>query len=209
MVRNILFVIGVGLLCATSAFAQGKGVDQQNKQIRDNSNQRAPGLGNGSNQSNGTGRGIDFGRGKTEDIVLPNPFRFTARRDALRQSVEELMLERNIVVDTAASKADAGLVISQPYTFTKGAVVSQSELNRYANLPPSNSRGWTRGRMTYIVEVQPIDAVTQDVSVNIKLEGRTDGVTGGEWSTLVSNGFAEQEFMGALVEKINGSMPKK
>jgi hypothetical protein len=40
------------------------------------------------------------------------------------------------------------------FTFIKGAVVSQAELSRYADVPVSASRGWTRGRYTLTVEVQ-------------------------------------------------------
>jgi hypothetical protein len=205
--QKIFLLLTVCLLTTLSVTAQEKGVDQQNNRIRDVGNERTT---NGTNQTVGSGRGIDFGRGRTVDrIILPNPFRFTSRRDALLASIEELMRERKLILDTDASKSNTGLLVSQPYTFTKGAIVSQSELGRYAELPPANSRGWTRGRYTYLVEVQPIDAVTANVSVNVKIEGRTDGVTGAEWVTLVSNGTAEQEFLAALVEKINGSLPSK
>ena len=52
-----------------------------------------------------------------------------------------------------------GIIVSQPFTFIKGAVVSQAELSRYADVPVSASRGWTRGRYTLTVEVQPIDGI--------------------------------------------------
>jgi hypothetical protein len=44
-----------------------------------------------------------------------------------------------------------------------------------------------------------------NVSVNVKLEGRTDGVSGAEWVTLRSNGTAEQEFLNALIESVTGA----
>ena len=95
-------------------------------------------------------------------------------------------------------------MVSQPFTFIKGAVVSQSELYRYASIQNSQSRGWTRGRYTITVEVQPIDGTSANVSVNAKIEGRTDGATGAEWITLQSTGYAEQDFLNALLEAIGG-----
>ncbi len=195
------------LLMAASVCAQGKGVDRQNERIRDAGTDRGT-ANNGTKQDNGAGRGFDFGAGRTPEAPpLPNPYRFTARRDAVINAVQELMRERKLIFDTAASKPSEGLLISQPYTFIKGAVVSQSELNRYAILPDAISRGWTRGRYTVIVEVQPVDATTTNVSVNTKIEGRTDGATGAEWVTLRSTGTAEQEFLSALVESITGGLP--
>ncbi|HEX8473674.1 MAG TPA: hypothetical protein VF666_06545 [Pyrinomonadaceae bacterium] len=197
------------LICTANvaAHAQGKGVDQQNDRIRDNGNNRAPAT-NGGNVSTGTGRGIDFGGGRT--VVpppVPNPYRLSARRDALLEAIQELMRERKMILDEAVSKPDEGVLISQPYTFIKGAVVAQPEINRYAEAPDTPGRGWTRGRYTLIIEVQPIDGVSTNVSVNARVEGRTDGAAGAEWVTLQSTGMAEQEFIIALVEKITGGPP--
>ena len=208
MYRFAALIVAV-LLTSVCAYAQGKGIDKQNERIREVSTDRAPAT-NGVNQSVGTGRGIDFGRGRTEEKPpLPNPYRFTARRDALLKAVEEVLSERKIVLDASASKADQGLVVSQPLTFTKGAVVSESELASYADVPSAGSGGWTRGRYTYIIELQPIDGVTTNVIVNAKIEGRTDSVTGAEWVTLQSTGRAEQDFLAALVERVTGSLPEK
>lgn len=195
------------IVAAVNAAAQEKGVDTQNGNIRDAGNSRAP-ANNGAKQDVGAGRGIDFGKGRTPTPPpIPNPYRLTARRDAVVKAIEDLMRDRKLVLDTAASKPDNGILISQPFIFSKGAVVTEAELNRYAELPNASSRGWTRGRYTYIVEVQPIDGVNTNVSVNVKLEGRTDGATGPEWVTLRSNGTAEQEFLSALIENVTGAPP--
>src|SRR5216684_6859334 len=180
---------------APSAFGQGKGIDTQSKRISDGSSNKAP-ANNGAKQDTGTtGSGINFGGGKTPaKPVIPNPYRLTARRDAIIRAVSEVMRDRKLILDDATSKPSEGIIVSQPYTFIKGAVVTQSELNRYANLVSSDSRGWTRGRYTITVEVQPIDGASANVSVNAKIEGRTDGPTGAEWITLPSTGIAEQEF---------------
>lgn len=196
------------VLLAAGVQAQEKGVDTQSKTVRDNGNSRTPGV-NGSNQGVGTnGSGINFGKDKTKTVpLIPNPYRLTARRDVILGAVANVMRDRKLIVDDAASKPADGLIVSQPYTFIKGAVVTQSELNQYARVENANGRGWTRARYTIIVEVQPIDGINSNVSVNAKIEGRTDGLTGAEWMTLESSGLAEQEFLSALIESITGAAP--
>jgi hypothetical protein len=187
--------------------AQEKGVDTQNQTIRDTSTNRQPGK-NGTNQSGGRESGMDFGKGKTPPIiVLPNPYRLTGRKDGIVKSVEELMKVRKLIPDTSASKPLEGIIVSQPYTFIRGNVVAQSEISRYADVPTTQSRGWSRGRYVLIVEVQPIDGVSCNVSVNSKIEARSDGASGAEWTSLVSNGTLEQEFLSVLIENITGNSP--
>jgi hypothetical protein len=204
---RLLGALIISLLCFGAVFAQGKGVDKNNERVRDTGGSRTAGS-NGTKTDTGTGRGFDWGRDKSPETPrLDNPYRFTARRDAILTAVQELMRDRRLVVDDAASKLADGIIVSQPFTFIKGAVVSQGELSRYADLPTSNARGWTRGRYTLTVEVQPIDGTSSNVSVNAKVEGRTDGATGAEWLTLRSSGLAEDEFMSCLISQITGSVP--
>lgn len=206
-VKKFIAVIFLLALVSAGALAQEKGVDTQNQRIRDAGNSRTPGT-NGTNQGVGTGRGMDFGKGRTPTPPpIPNPYRFAYRRDAILKAVEELMLDRKLILDTAASKPDEGILISQPYTFTKGAVVAGSELGHYAEVSETTSRGWTRGRYTMTVEIQPIDGNNTNVSVNVKIEGRSDGASGPEWVTLRSNGFAEEDFLATLVENVTGAPP--
>lgn len=193
-------------LSVSAALAQGKGVDKSSERVRD-SGSKAP-ANNGSKTDTGAGRGMDFGKGRTPEApALPNPYRITARRDMILKAIEDVMRNEKLIVDEATSKPAEGIIVSQPYTFIKGAVVSQSELNRYAEVPVSDSRGWTRGRYTLNVEVQPIDGTSANVAVNAKIEGRTDGATGAEWITLPSLGIAEEEFLSALVTAITGAPP--
>lgn len=196
------------LSAATLGFGQGKGVDRQNQRITDNSSNKAP-ANNGTKTDVGTtGSGINFGRDKTPTrALLPNPYRMTARRDVLMKAVADVMRDRKLIVDDASSKPNDGIIISQPYTFIKGAVVSKSELNRYSDIVDADTRSWTRGRYTLTVDVQPIDGVNCNVSVNAKIEGRTDGPAGAEWVTLQSTGIAEQEFLNALIENVTGGTP--
>jgi hypothetical protein len=202
LVLIILFVASV------VAFGQGKGVDTQNQRITDNSSNKAP-ANNGAKTNVGTtGSGINFGKDKTrEHPMLPNPYRLTARRDVIIKAVEDVMRDRKLILDDASSKTAEGILVTQPYTFIKGAVVTGPQLNRYASQVTTETRNWTRGRYTITVEVQAIDGVTANVSVNAKIEGRTDGPTGAEWLSLPSSGEAEQEFLDALIQNISGGSP--
>jgi len=198
------------LIIAPAALAQDKGVDTQSQKVRDQGNSRSAGVNGGKTDVGTSGSGINFGRGKTPDaVLLPNPYRVTARRDTLIQAITDLMRDRKLIVDDAASRPDEGIIVSQPYTFIKGAVITQSELNRFASVETSEARGWTRARYTITAEVQPIDGTSANVSINAKIEGRTDGATGAEWTTLPSNGTAEQEFLAALIESLGGSPAAK
>lgn len=204
--RKLSAAIFLLVLCTASAFAQGKGVDKQSERVRDSSN-RSAGT-NGTKTDTGSGRGIDFGSGRTPEVpLLANPYRLVARRDVIIKAVQDVMRDRKLIVDEAASKLDEGIIVSQPYTFIKGAVVSQAELGRYADITTTVDRGWTRGRYTITVEVQPIDGNTANVSVNAKIEGRTDGATGAEWTTLRTIGIAEDEFLSALITSVTGGPP--
>jgi hypothetical protein len=197
-------VLLILLLSAVSAWSQGKGVDKTGERVRDSGTAGS----NGTKTDTGAGRGIDFGKGRTPEIPpLPNPYRIAARRDVILRAIADVMRDRKLTVDDAASKPAEGIIVSQPYTFIKGAVVTQSELSRYADVTTSSARGWTRGRYTITVEVQPIDGNNANVSVNAKIEGRTDGATGAEWTTLPSSGVVEEEFLSALITNITGAPP--
>jgi hypothetical protein len=192
------------LLSAFSAWSQGKGVDKTSERVRDSGTAGS----NGTKTTTGTGPGFDFGAGRTPVVVpLPNPYRITARRDVILKAVADVMRDRKLILDEAASKPSEGIIVSQPYTFIKGAVITQAELGRYADITTSSARGWTRGRYTITVEVQPIDGNSANVSVTAKIEGRTDGATGAEWTTLRSIGVVEDEFLAALITNITGGPP--
>jgi hypothetical protein len=205
--KLFICVLLLSLAFTSAVSAQEKGVDNQNDRIKDGSINRTPAV-NGGKVDTGAGRGIDFGKGKTETAPpVPNPYKFTFQNDVLVKAAEELMRERKLILDETVSKPAEGILVTQPFTFTKGSVVTTSELNRLAEVPRSEFRGWTRGRYTLIVEVLPVDGTSTNVSVNAKIEGRSDGVLGGEWVTLKSNGIAEQEFIIALVERLTGGVP--
>jgi hypothetical protein len=196
------------IACSIPAFAQAaKGVDKQNERVRDSGSDRTP-ANNGNKTDTGAGRGIDFGSGKSsEPPRLLNPYRLSGRRDVIINAIQELMRDRKLVVDESASKIADGIIVSQPFTFTKGAVVAEADLSRYADVPAANARGWTRGRYTLTVEVQPIDGSTANIAVNAKVEGRSDGLTGAEWTTLKSSGLAEDQFLEGLITAVTGTPP--
>ena len=205
--KKVLGLLILIALSVSTARAQAKGVDSQNDRIRDQSSDRAPGQ-NGAKQNTGSGRGFDFGKGRTPTTPqLANPYRMSVRRDVVLRAVEELMREQKLVVDTAVSKPEEGVVVSQPYRFFKGAVTAITELNRFAEVPQDNVSGWSQGRYTLIVEVRAIDAATTNVSVNARVEGRADSASGAEWISLHSNGTAEQQFIRDLIEKVTGGTP--
>jgi len=192
------------LVCTCVASSQGKGVDKTGERVRDSGTSGS----NSAKTNTGAGPGIDFGKGRTPEVPpLPNPYRLVARRDAIMSAIAEVMQDRKLIVDEAASRPAEGILVSQPYTFIKGAVVAQAELGRYADISSSISRGWTRGRYTITVEVQPIDGNSANESVNAKIEGRTDGATGAEWTTLRSSGLAEDQFLEGLITAVTGAPP--
>src|SRR5215218_8689119 len=132
------------LLAFGVAAAKEKGVDQGNQRIRDTGNNRQPAV-NGTKTDTGIGRGMDFGKGKTQvPPPIENPYRFKVANDVLTKAIQELMRDRKLILDDASSKPESGLLISQPYTFTKGTVVTASELTRLALVPASDQRSWTR-----------------------------------------------------------------
>ena len=205
--KKICALVLFAFALAVSAQAQEKGVDQQNERVRDSGNNRQPTV-NGGKVDTGVGRGIDFGGGRTPARPpVPNPYRFAVPNDVLTKAVLELMAESKLILDEPSSKPEQGLLISQPYTFTRGSVVTGSELNRLAEVPATEVRNWTRGRYTMIVEVQPIDGTNTNVSVNARIEGRSDGVLGAEWVTLRSTGAAEELFLARLIRKLTGATP--
>jgi hypothetical protein len=190
------------LLGSALAFGQ-KGVDDQNKKIQENTNKTTQTTGNSNNTPGG--RGFDWGAGKTKvRDRLDNPYRMNARRDVLVENVINVLQERKIIVDDSGSRPKDGIIVTQPFVFAKGAVITRNELSRYAVLPASDT-SWTRGRYTLTIEIQSIDGIQNNVSVTAKVEGRSENGLLSEWTTLQSSGAAEDEFLAKLVELVTGT----
>lgn len=187
-------------MTATSAVYAQKGVDNQTKTIQQEGNKT-------TNKGNDVSRTFDFGAGKTKTrSLLPNPYRMNSRRDRLVQTVLDILAEKKIIVDEASSRLDEGLIVTQPYTFAKGAVITPSQLSRYAVLPAGNT-AWTRGRYTLTIEVRSIDGIQNDVVVLANVEGRSENGLVSQWSSLDSTGVAEDAFLVTLVETVTGISP--
>ncbi len=198
MKRNIISVFAI-LLFASAVFAQ-KGVDTQTKKIQDEGIKST-----GTPQrSTAPSRSIDFGKGKTKTRgQLENPYRLNSRRDTLIENVLNVLEDQKLIVSDSASRKTDGIIVTEPFIFTKGAVISRNELNRYATLPNSDA-SWTRGRYTLTVEIQSIDGIQNNVSVTAKIEGRSENGLESEWTTLQSTGVAEDDFLAKLIELVTG-----
>jgi hypothetical protein len=192
------FVFLLLLLSGMSVFAQ-KGIDKQTEAIRDNSD--------GSSKGSKAERSWDFGKDKTKVRAhLNNPYRFASRRDVLIRTITDVLKEKRIIFDEAASRPADGIIVTQPFMFAKGIVISQQELNRYAIVPTSDN-SWSRGRYTLTIEINSIDGSNHNVSVTARVEGRTENPLGAEWITFRSSGAAEEEFLTLLVEAVTGVSP--
>jgi len=199
IIDSTKIIVAAGILCAAAVgvFAQ-KGIDTQTQTIKSQTNKTT------SRQTDAS-RSFDWGKGKTKvRDLLANPYKLNSRRDILVNSILDVLKDKKIIVDEAASRPNDGIIVTQPFVFAKGAVISQSELSRYAVLPEGNS-GWTRGQYTLTIEVQTIDGVQNNVAVNARVEGRSGNGLMSEWQTLQSSGLAEDEFLAKLVEAVTGN----
>ena len=109
-----------------------------------------------------------------------------------------------MVVDEASSRLKDGIIITQPFVFSKGPVITQNELNRYGILTFADT-AWSRGQYTLTIEVQSIDGIQNNVLVNAKVEGRAGNGLMLEWVTVRSSGIAEDEFLAKLDELVTGN----
>jgi len=200
MKRNIVSLIAV-ILFSSAVLAQ-KGIDPQTQKIKEEGVKTA-----GTQRSNEPpSRSFDFGKGKTKvREQLSNPYKLNSRRDILIENVLEVFKEQKLLVSDSATRKPDGIIVSEPYVFAKGAVISRNELNRYAVLPNSDT-SWTRGRYTLTVEIISIDGIQNNVSVTAKVEGRSENGLLSEWTTLSSTGAAEDEFLVKLVEMVTGTI---
>ena len=198
--KFVLRLIFVATIFGSVASAQ-KGVDPQTKKIKEEGNKV-------TTRPNDASRSFDWGKGKTKvRDRLPNPTKLTARRDALIASIIDVLREQKIVVDDASSRKKDGILVTQPFVFAKGSVITQNELSRYAMLE-SNDTAWTRAQYTLTIEVQSIDGIQNNVSVNAKIEGRANNGLMAEWVTVRSSGVVEDEFLSKLIEAVTGASPE-
>ncbi len=194
-----LLLAPVLMVLAAGVSAQ-KGIDTQTQKIKDDANKT-------TTRSSDATRSFDWGKGKTPvRDRLPNPYRLNSRRDVLIETISGVLKERKILIDEASSRPGEGIIVTQPFVFAKGPVITQSELRRYGVLE-FEDYAWSRGRFVLTIEVQPIDGIQNNVSVNAKVEGLAGTGLGSEWTTVPSSGVAEEEFLVKLVEAVTGVSP--
>ena len=201
--KSLFYSVFAVFIFTFAAFSQNtqKGVDTQTQKIKEEANTDT------TKRSNDVSRSWDFGAGKTKvSERLANPYRMNSRRDILVETILTVLKDKKFIIDESASRIKDGFIVTQPYVFAKGAVITRNELSRYAVLPASDT-SWTRGRYTLTIEVQSIDGIQNNVSVTSKVEGRSENGLLSEWTTLSSTGSAEDEFLKKLVEMGTGTSP--
>ncbi len=199
--KNLIFAIAFFILLPAAMIAQTqKGIDTQTQKIKEEANKT-------TSRGTDVSRSFDWGKGKTEVRErLPNPYKLNSRRDVLVETITQVLKERKILVDEASSRLGDGIIITQPFVFAKGPVTTQSELRRYGILEFADN-AWSRGQYTLTIEVQSLDGVQNNVSVNAKIEGRAANGLTSEWLMVQSSGLAEDEFLAKLVEAVTGNSP--
>jgi hypothetical protein len=197
--KTILISGMILALGSLTVFAQ-KGIDTQTQKIKQDTTKA-------TSRTNDATRSFDWGKGKTKvRDRLANPYKFTARRDALIEMIGQALQEKQILIDEAASRMKDGVIITQPFVFAKGPVTTPSELSQYGTVEFTDT-AWSRAQYTLTIEVQPIDAVQNNVSVIAKVEGRSGNGLSSEWRTVPSSGLAEDEFLAKLIEIATGKSP--
>ena len=197
--KNLLFALSLVAILPIFLLAQ-KGIDTQTQKIKEETHKITS---RGSDAS----RSFDWGAGKTEvRDRLPNPYKLNSRRDVLVETITGVLKEKKILVDETSSRLGDGIIITQPFVFAKGPVITQNELKRYGVLAFADN-AWSRGQFTLTIEVQSIDGAQNNVSVNAKVEGRAANGLTSEWTTIQSSGVAEEEFLVKLVEAVTGNSP--
>lgn len=197
--KNILVLALIICGLGASVFGQ-KGVDTQTHTIKESGDKV-------TSRPTDASRSFDWGKGKTKvRDRLPNPYKLNSRRDVLLETITQALAEKKIVIDDASSRRADGILITQPFVFAKGAVITQNELGRYGILEFSDN-AWTRAQYTLTIEIQSIDGIQNKVSVIAKVEGRAGNGLSSEWRTVQSSGLAEDEFLAKLIELVTGNSP--
>jgi hypothetical protein len=192
--RKLFLSFSVLLTFTFAAFSQ-KGIDTQTQKITEKT---------GIDKSTNVSNSINWGRDKTKVRErLANPYKLASRRDVLVQTIRTVLEEKKLIVDEASSKPNEGIIITQPFIFAKGPVTTKNELNRYANLPSSETI-WRSGRYSLRIDVESLDGIQNNVTVMAKVEGKSENGFVSEWTSVPTSGAAEEEFLVKLVEMVTG-----
>lgn len=192
-----LIASSILMVLVSAGVSAQKGIDTQTQKIKGDTNKTT------SRETDVT-RSFDWGKGKTQTRErLANPYQLNARRDVLVEMIQQVLREKKIVIDEPSSRLNDGIIITQPFVFGKGPTIATAELKRYGILEFADTT-WSRGQYSLTIEVQSIDGVKNNVSVNAKVEGRSGTGLTTEWVTVRSSGLAEEEFLTKLVEAVTG-----
>jgi len=192
-----LSILAILILAAGAAAQTQKGIDTQTQKIKNDANKTTA-------RPTDVSRSFDWGEGKTPTRApLPNPYRLTARRDVLLSSIRDVLKEKRLVVDEQSSRPADGIIVTQPFVFGRGPTIAASELRRYGVLEYADT-AWSRAQYSLTIEVQSIDGIQNNISVNAKVEGRSGTGLTTEWVTVRSSGLAEEEFLVKLIEAVTG-----
>ncbi len=146
-------LVALSLVCASVAFAQ-KGIDAQTKTIKEEGNKV-------TTRGNDVSRSFNWGKDKTKvRDRLPNPYRLASRRDILISSIIDALREKKIIVDDASSRLKEGIIVTQPFVFAKGAVITLNELHRTVNAKVEGRAG--NGLMSEWVTVRSSGAAEDE-----------------------------------------------
>lgn len=188
-----------GALCMALPVVAQKGIDSQTEKIKQE--------GSPTSRPSDVSRSFDWGKGKTKvRSLLPNPYKLASRRDSLINSIQEVLRDKKIVIDEASSRISDGYIVTQPFVFAKGIVLTRGELSRVGVVADPDT-AWTRAQYTLTIDVQTIDGVQNKVAVNAKIEGRAGNGLTSEWLTVPSSGVIEDEFLSKLIESVTGTSP--
>lgn len=133
---------------------------------------------------------------------LPNPYTLQATREQLVTAVTQVMEENSFPIEIQVSKPADGVIISKPIIFAKG-INAKNDLAYFSDLPAKEVRDWTKGRVTYTVNIQPVDPTHSTIAIYAKIEGYTQGGLGNEWIESSSKGLMEDKLMVEVLKKLN------
>lgn len=133
---------------------------------------------------------------------LPNPYTIQATREQLVNAITQVMEKESFPIDTQESKPADGVIISKPVVFSKG-INTKNDLAYFSDVPASEVRNWTKGRVTYTINIQPVDPTHSTLAIYSKIEGYAQSVTANNWVECSSKGLMEDKLMRDVLEKLN------
>lgn len=143
--------------------------------------------------------GFSVGKEKDEP-PLANPYIVAAGRDDIVKVIQRMLEEQEVPLNVEESKPANGLLVTQKYIYSKGTHARQ-DLEHFCRVLESDTRNWTKARVTLTFQVDPIDSNHAQLFITGKFEG-LGGEISGEWVSVSSKGVLEDCFMRAVLEKL-------